>query len=218
MSFQVNVGDRIEVRFYCYHDAAKQEGVNTVRFTIASATPGGPMDSDDLAVAIANQYAANFKALLDSSARYAGLSLQDFPSRTFVPSFTTTGAGAGTVVGNDCPTQASGLVTLRTNYAGPSGRGRIYIPFPSVTSNDTAGVPTAAYKILLDQLAEELEGPVPLVVGVGLVDVLVYPIICNAAGSGVEKRVTNASGVLKWATQRRRGSYGRLNLLPAELA
>lgn len=218
MSFDLNVGDKMEVRFYCFHDASQQLGVNTVRFAIASATPGGPINSDDMADALDTQYAANFKACLDSSARYAGLSVQDFPLRQMVPSFNNDGAGAGTVAGNDAPTQASGLITLRTKYAGPSGRGRIYVPFPSVTSNDTTGVPTAAYKVLLDSLAGELVGPVSLVVGAGLVDVLVYPIICNAGGTGIEKRVLTASGVLKWATQRRRGSYGRKNSLPAELA
>jgi len=212
-------GDRVELRIYCYATAQQQIGINTVRMKIDTIGPTvDPIRSDDLNAALSAFFAPSYKALLDSSCVYLGTSMQLFPQRTFVADWSKEGAGAGSVVGNDAPAQVSGLITLRTNYAKRSGRGRLYIPFPSVTSNDTTGIPTNAYMVLLNQLAELFDSPIPLLVGPDTVAVTLHCEIDNANGTGIEKAVVLSEGVQKWATQRRRGSYGQKNQIPPLLA
>lgn len=212
-------GNKIELRLYCWHAGAAQLAINTLRMIIDVVGPGpSSLRSDDLCDALSTYFSTAYKAVLDSSCTYAGASLQLFPQRSFVSDWSKEGAGAGTVVGNDCPTQASGLITLRTNYAKRTGRGRVYIPFPSVTSNDTNGLPTAGYMTNLQTLANLMEGPVPVLVGPDLLAVTLSPVICNAQDTGILKPITDSIAVQKWATQRRRGSYGRVNSLPPLLA
>lgn len=221
MAWLPRAGDLIECRFYCWHAGSSQIGINTVKFRIAtvgpSTPPGQPLESRDLATAISARVAPKYKALLDSSAEYLGLSMQVWPSRAVIADWTKEGAGAGTVVGNDAPTQASGLISLRTNLAGGSGRGRIYPPFPSVTSNGADALPIAGYVTALDELAGVFLGPEAFVVDPDLIDVSLWGFLAKKVPEPVVKDLTNAFGVRKWATQRRRGSFGRKNEIPSEL-
>jgi len=228
MAWRPEAGKHIEVRFYCWHAASSQIGINTVRFEIRVATdPGLILESRDLCGEISNEAAPLYKALLDSSAKYAGCSMQDFPGRQTIADWSKNGAGNGTVVGTDVPTQASGLLSLRTNLAKRSGRGRLYIPFPSIASCDADSLPNTAYVEALDDLGSWIQGPLALSVGPDNIPVVLYGEIVNVPKKRkiddpptppqVFKVIEKTFGVKKWATQRRRGSYGRKNDLPAEL-
>lgn len=213
--FNFFAGDRIEVRFYCWCEGAKQLGINTVRFLIATATPGGPIDSQDFSEALSDNVAVLYKAVLDTSCKYLGLSVQDFPARTWYPDFSNSSQGFGSVAGNDAPSQVSGLISFKTQYGKPSGRGRIYVPFPSVTSNGADGLPTTAYLDELQVLASLFESTITVTMSSQIVTM--NAIVTNSTGTGPTKFINKATAVQKWATQRRRGSYGRLNTIPTEL-
>lgn len=215
MAFPIAVGEKLELRIYCWNNGAKQLGINTVRLRVASATPGGPIDSQELSEELSGMLAPLYKDLLDSSCEYLGISIQDFPYRLWYPEYSNNAQGAGLVVGNDAPSQASGLISFRTLYGKPSGRGRIYIPFPSVTSNGADGLPITDYVEDLQVLANFFAANIP--VALTTQSVVLVGIIANSVGSGPTKDITNAIGVKKWATQRRRGSYGRQNVVPTEL-
>lgn len=218
MAWVPQAGDNIEVRAYCWHAGSSQIGINTLRYRIAIVVPGvAPLESRDLCAAISDKLAPKYKALLDSSATYLGISMQIWPSRAVVADWSKEGAGAGLVVGNDCPTQASGLISLRTNVAGPKGRGRIYPPFPSVTSNGADALPVADYVTALNELSDLVVGPENVLAGPDLISVTYYGFIAPNVPEPVKKDVTRAFGVRKWATQRRRGSFGRRNEIPSEL-
>lgn len=215
MAFPIAVGEKLEMRIYCWNNGAKQLGINTVRLRVASATPGGPIDSQELSESLSTSIAPMYKDLLDSSCEYLGLSLQDFPYRLWYPEYSNASQGPGLIVGNDAPSQASGLVSFRTLYGKPSGRGRIYIPFPSVTSNGADGLPIDDYVEDLQVLGSYFSANITATTSTQAI--VLVAIIANSTGSGPTKDIINGIGVKKWATQRRRGSYGRQNVVPTEL-
>lgn len=214
-SWDVTADMKLEVRHYCWCAGSSQLGINTVRIRFGSFIPGGPVDAVDFADAYATAIAPYYKAVLDSSCTFAGVSIQDFPTRLNIAVFSKDGAGAGLVAGNDAPSQASGLISFRTMLAGRKGRGRIYVPFPSVTSNGADGLPITAYTDALGELADTFIGPEPLTVGT--TSIAYFGVIVDDKGVGAYKDIAQVIAQKKWATQRRRGSYGRKNELPLAL-
>lgn len=215
MPFPIVVGSYFEVRMFCYAAGISQVGENVFKFQLMSSIGGVPIPSQAMADAMSTLIGPLYRDLLDSGAAYAGLSVQDFPAHAWVSSWSKLGAGAGLQVGADLPSQSSGLITWLTNYAGPKGRGRTYIPFPSSVSSTAAGIPTAAY---LDDLVDyaDMLGNFPGIAPGG-VPVIMNLVINNSKGTGTYKLVEDRKIGTFWATQRRRSRYGRTNALPAQL-
>lgn len=216
MSFSLAVNDHFEFRIYCYHVLAKQLSVNAFKFRVFDMTGGETVDAGDLASAMSDVIAEPYKTILDSGANYLGVSIQDFPLRTFTPAYSKTGQGAGLIVGADLPTQTCGLITWKTLLSGGKGRGRTYLAFPSSEDNTSTGGPDAGYVTAANALGALMLPP--WVVIVGALSVTVVMQITNKDGSNGYKNVISRNASNKWATQRRRGSYGRLNEIPSELA
>jgi hypothetical protein len=118
---------------------------------------------------------------------------------------------AGTATGDPLPKQVAGVITLRSPFAGRSNRGRLYIPFPAEGSNDTDSTPTAAY--LADQGFLGLGLASNVVVTAGANSATLGPVIWRR-GPRTAVVITGFTGRDKWGTQRRRGDYGRPNLIP----
>jgi hypothetical protein len=111
------------------------------------------------------------------------------------------------------PGQVSGMLTKRTGFPGRSGRGRIYIPFPSdAFVEPTNNVPTAAYVGKLQQIANFYAADFSFVAGG--TSYTFQPVLFRKK----TKTVTPLTAVQtrpRWATQRRRGNYGRVNVPPS---
>lgn len=209
MSVDLMPQDVIELRMVTTN--VEQTAFNVRHYTVISAPGAGAPLSQCLPL-ISNTFATHYKNVMGVDARYEGLGGRKIdPLPISVEEYTSQGAGAGTVVGDLMPRQVSALIRLMTNVAGRRGRGRMYVPFPSETSNGIAGTPTAAFNTLIENFADALE--VDLVLAPAAGPITLRPCIWSrTARTKVE--VVSAAGAQKWATQRRRGSFGRANSNP----
>lgn len=189
-----------------------QVGLNVTHWRVSiivGAQPGDPI----IAAAFDAGFAGVYKTLMHAQATYYGVRVQKIePQPVLFPAVSANNSGIGTAGAAGLPSQNSGLVTFRTPYAGRSFRGRLYMPFPAEQDNvDATGRPTNGYITNLNALANFYR----------------TPLVAQLAGNsvtlelGVRGRsipsfiVVNAHVVRPfWATQRRRGDFGRPNVIP----
>jgi hypothetical protein len=113
--------------------------------------------------------------------------------------------------GQELPRQTAALISWHTNDAYPSGRGRLYTPFPPVTANGPSGTILPAYQGTVQGLATALLQFTAFGTGAGSTQ-------CSLVLYGYElqtvKPIVDWTVQGKWATQRRRGGFGRANVSP----
>lgn len=217
MSYIVATNDLVEVTVVCLD--VDQISVNKSHWRIGTTT-GTSVTQQEIATALDTLLAPKYKSILNNNASYRGVSVQKILPRPLpVSEFTIVSAGAGTAGGVALPRQTAGLLSFQTKNAGVAYRGRTYLPFPSVTHNGAAGVPTAGYITISQSIGTDLSQP-DTVVGAGGT-ALITPCIWHRPVKGHPKPLDNTTDPINgfttkglWATQRRRGSYGRLNNLP----
>jgi hypothetical protein len=119
------------------------------------------------------------------------------------------GTGGSTAL----PKQTAGLITLRSSVVGKKNRGRQYVPFPATASDQGAGVPTLLYLADLIPLGAALRN-VTVVGDAGPANTADFSPIIWKKGSPTHAFITSMVVRRAWATQRKRGDYGRLNASP----
>lgn len=188
--------------------AGVQEAVNVLhmRTTLEAGNGATPIE---IASVLSAEYAPLYKAVLSDSAIYQGVGVQRIrPLPVGVEAFSPIGAGAGVVPDDPLPQQVSGLITLRTSLSGRRQRGRKYIPFPAEFHNDDDVMPSNAYLNGLISLAQEFVSADTIVGALGTTGL--NPVIFHR-DLGTSDLVTSAVARATWATQRRRGGFGRPN-------
>lgn len=205
-----------QIRTYCY--SQPQLAINT-RYVMITALTGPPKDTSDLVLVVDNALAPLYKPLLTNVAQYLGTSLQDITGDRPYPVASTTQANKGNGTGGvqPMPGQVSGIYSVYGDTAARAFRGRAYIPFPDVSAG-TTGSPSnmkPAYQTLLVALADYCVGPVVWTVGTTTVTAQFG--IQHAVGTPLAGTFngwyTNGVGQ-NWATQKRRGDFGRTNPAP----
>jgi len=214
MPVVINSGDIYFVKVYC--SAGDQLAVNTLHYSMTDKV-GTVTDVDFLNhwVGMA-AWPIAWKALLSDDATFRGTQVgRIFPKPPTRPNHTITGAGVGTVVGEILPRQVSGIISHQTDFAGPRYRGRVYVPFPSEASSEAVlGTPVAAYVTALDTLGAILQATQAITPG-GANSINAHPVILHRDAEPPEVSfIVESFGREKWATQRRRGSYGSPNEIP----
>lgn len=205
----LNLGDILRLRVVCY--TANQVGVNTVHYKVIAKAGAGQTDAQ-VAVAIDTTLEPRYKTILSVGARYRGCSIQRIaPGFPTLPATSFALDGPGLVLGDMLAGQVSGIISSRTNLAGPKYRGRAYIPFPGETDNAATGVPVAGYVTAIDDIADEFYTNWAL--GAGADTLEIEPCIWHRS-DGTTTPITSYLSRNVWATQRRRGAYGRMNLPP----
>jgi hypothetical protein len=205
-----NVGEVYEYRIYC--TAGTQTSINVRHLKLISFTGTPPVESS-FPASLVTLYQTAYVALMQAGSNFAGISVTKVDPAPLGVTFVSLGGTAGGVAGDPLPTQCSGLITLRALTGGRHGRGRVYIPFPSEASSTTSPQPTpvAGYMTSLTTLSALF------------VNTILFGAVGNqwTAFPGVYERATRifhtmatATGIPKWATQRRRGSFGRPNSPP----
>lgn len=193
---------------------ANQLAINTLHYIVTDVVGVG-ISSVQVASAFDALQAAAMKGMMAANATYRGVGAQKvFPEVEAFGSWVgSTGPGTFASGTGALPTQVCGLVTLRTNRSGRTGRGRVYLPFPDAAGNSaTLDSPNAAYVAAVATWLTAVQGPLTLTVGGNS---LVFSlIVLNKVLPGGSPQVTAFVTQAKWATQRRRGPYGRLNSLP----
>lgn len=207
----LNQGDLLEGRLFC--TAGDQTSVNVIHYEVISIQ-GGTVSQEAATDDLATHFANSYKGALCAAATYNGAGLRRITpliptSETFSPN----GAGPGNLIGTLMPRQVCGLITKRTATPGPRGRGRFYVAFPPEEANEGNGVPTVPYVGLITALANALDDDVIAVDEVGLGTATLRLQLVNRL-TFQHLEVTRCDPRAKWATQRRRGSYGRPNVSP----
>lgn len=205
------IGDIYRVR------AVMQKG-QQIAFNVHHYRADGVLGTEATNTEIATQISAawhtEYKAVMDNSATYYGVDCQRVrPLPPTFPGFSTADQGLGSIALSDLlPKQVSGIISWVTQFAGPGFRGRTYVAFPSEVDNDDDGAPQPGYVTRLVALGGKIRLP-PLITGVGGGQITL--------GHGVYRRVLQAFNPSifglarpRWATQRRRGDYGRINAPP----
>ena len=112
--------------------------------------------------------------------------------------------------------QTAGLTSWYTDYAGPGRRGRTYFPFPANASDEGLGLPTDTYVTNMTNLAVSLLS-FNTVSGVGGTVTLQFVLLStkSLATPGIHTAsITGFQPRKRWATMRKRGSYGKSNVVP----
>lgn len=203
------VNDVLRVRVVM--NTTDQIGVNVLHYIVTAEVTGGAT-LGEIAAYLDGMYHNAYKTLLTDQANYRGVGVQRVrPLPTSQEAVSTGNEGSGTQGGDPLPKQIAGLLSWKTIFAGPGFRGRTYVPFPPEQQNDPDGTPSANYLVNLATLSVQIRAG-GLVVGGGGSSTLAF---------GIYKRQQQAfNGVVDqiirpmWATQRRRGDFGRKNVLP----
>lgn len=209
MSSVLTLTSIVQVRMWC--TLAEQASVNTFYYGVSAiATPGATtlslIQQLDIAINV------NVKSSLPSDAVYNGLQSRDI---TQVPLLlmdaVTTTAGPGTDVSAAMGRQLCGIGRLATRNAGPKYRGRMYFPFPPIDDDAVGGVPSNAYLAGLNTIFGSMINLSPVTGGGGSASVFLG--VFHRASRTITPSTTFHAEP-KWATQKRRGSFGRANASP----
>jgi hypothetical protein len=204
------VGDLLEARVFCVQ--GDQLAVNQLYYRVEIDTTGFGLQTLHV-----NEFSRivglAYKPLLASTAEYRGVIMRKiFPTPPDMPLQSTTEQGLGQSPGEALPRQVCGMITKRTAHSGRAYRGRVYVAFPSEADNASDTTPIPDYLVRLNALASALLGTPDLEPGAEGFNVI--PVLMHAGDTIAFTRVTSAVVRDRWATQRRRGSYGAVNVSP----
>lgn len=208
------VGNIYRIRAYSTY--ANQVGINRFYLRINITTPAFSEQNflDSWGSAVLPLIATG----MASDALVYGADMEDVTHSTVpVGVNTVSGQTTGTGLAPALPGQVSGIVSLHGDFVGRSFQGRRYIPFPSIDSNDfaaggLAARPTGAYLTAMGALGTEVSG-LSVYVNGGQ-SATVQNGFFDERGHTNFRNIANSFTPDRWATQRRRGDYGRPNTVP----
>jgi hypothetical protein len=190
---------------------AGQASVSSFYYLVV--TVGGvPATDQDVGDTLATNAGALLRACINNNATFNGIVTQKIiPPPLTVDVFSTANAGAGSGGTPALPKQVTGLVSWYTALAGRAKRGRTYMPFPAVPADLGDGTPTAAYQTAVSTFANAVKGLTAIAIGgrTATLALILYHRQLTTYDVITALLVRN-----QWATQRRRGAYGRPNISP----
>lgn len=196
----------------CVCRTSDQIAVNNIHY-IMFVENGSPT-TEALLAAWGPQIRDAYAVLLSDEAFFYGLSLQRLVNGAAVAAPDVwVDETQGLEVSELLPKQSSGIISAYTLFPGPSGRGRIYVPFAGEGSNEPEGRPTLNYVDKLEALADEVYTRKTYSAPDLDNEVTPWPIIYNRANN-TNKNIQRYIARRAWATQRRRGDYGKQNHVP----
>lgn len=177
-----------------------------------TAVGGSPATDQDVCDTLDAAIATQWKALMATTTSYRGVITQIIaPGVPPVYVQSTANVGPGTDGATPNPKQSSLLVSWYTNLARPANRGRTYVGFPASNTVGADGNVLAAAVTALDTLAATIQALSSIAVG-GRSATIKFSIYHRATKSTTPVISRVSRGV--FATQKRRGSYGRTNTPP----
>jgi hypothetical protein len=203
------IGDVYESRVVC--STSSQISVNVYHHQVVDESPA-PASLLAIATAFDSRVAVLYKSMMTDQATYRGVGtrrVRPFPPSTEV-AFTGS-QGTGGNLQDPLPKQVSGLITFRTAFGGRAFRGRKYIPFPAESSSGPAAQPLPLYVSGLQAIGDACL-PLMLVQDGANFTNLQFVVFHRSGGTGTP--IILAVGRPQWATQRRRGDFGRPNDAP----
>lgn len=208
MATLINEGDVWQVEVLT--KAQEQLGVNVLAF-VCTETDNVASD-ESMAQAAEARFAPLYKALMSVGAAFSGVRVRKmFPVPMPVPTTSGVLSGAGTVPGDILPRQVCGLIKKWTILAGRANQGRVYVPFPSEADSGNTGYPTTDYLTRLQALATAYANGFDA--DPGGTNCFMSPCLINKDFPAQIPLVSAATARNAWATQRRRGTFGRPNII-----
>lgn len=219
MPVTLAVGNLLRTRFWCV--ATDQAAVNTMYWSVV-ASSGAPTTDLNAADEFDFFMGPFYKAQMPSSCSYQGCTVQVVTHPPMTPQVGRASAGAGTLGTIAMPRQVASLVSFKTASAGRRYRGRVYLPFPPVGAAEGDGTMTAAYAVIIAQWSAQwasistLDNSLTTPTGfVTISQVIPHFLKKGEVGPEIPPTVvTNVQPGELFATQRRRGSFGRQNSSP----
>lgn len=213
----LNNGDLIRVRAWSID--TDQAAVNTVYYLCTGPNTGGVTDND-VATSLEINWNPFYVSLLNNLAQWRGVQVQRVtlpPSAPAIGNANPTSGSAGAIA---LPRQTCGLIQFQSGSAGRQYRGRLYLPFPSSTDNATNGQPSGTYLTNLLAFATFLQNTFFLTDSTGVKFIPCVQVINHGPFGNppqpppIPSPLTGWSISARWATQRRRGAFGRQNTSP----
>jgi hypothetical protein len=210
----VGVNERFQITPWC--QCGPQAGLMVHNLRVTAVGPN-PLVLQKFADGWSDTLAPLLIPMLSSAAAYSGLILRQRMAGVLqVPYYSISSRGAGSSGAIPCPSQTCGLFTARTLLTGRKNRGRHYVPFPAVSSVEmgTLPQPDAGYMTLLGLLAFNLTTLIRIS---DPTDAMAWadcqPVVYHKV-TDTQEDIVSAAARRAWATQRRRGAYGRTNSTP----
>lgn len=192
-----------------------QAGLITHAYMQNSTNPTRVLNENDIAQLegdISAQMPAEIRALLAQEAEYVGCKIRTWRTAPALDveasSQTSAGAGASANPGF-APRQLAGLLRKRTAIPTRRGKGRMYVPFAAFDDVTDEGNPSAAYLVGLGNLADALMETREVTIDGQ--PALFIPCVTGQDRPAVGIPLTAIVVATEFATQRRRGSFGRPN-------
>jgi hypothetical protein len=205
-SARILVNDFVQVNLY--GQSAAQGSQNAFHFKCTSIVGAGALVSD-AAILMDATFASLMKALMSNESGYTGTMVQVVAPTRKPFAVANANAGAGVAGTPGVARQVAGLFSKITSFTGQANRGRFYIPFPAAADDDTNGFPTAGYMTRMGFLAAAVIQNFTITSGADTSTI--EAVIFHKGSPGTTTTVITATARQKWATQRRRGSYGKPN-------
>jgi hypothetical protein len=213
MSVNMAAGDIVKFSVWCTD--GNQAAVNTFYYAINASAGSGCSDLEaahEFEILMAPLYKVN----LNNNAIFNGVQCQILRAgNKFIAqqSIALTGAGTGGAV--SLPRQCAGLISWKTDKAGQKNRGRTYLPFFSSSSDVgdgsmNAGTQTNVLAVATTALAIGT-------LGTGGNTSHFALSLKHGAPKNVQPLadpIINGTVKPQWATQRKRGFFGRPNVSP----
>lgn len=214
MSQPLSDGDVLKVTVVCV--GGPQVSLTSFYFKVDSHT-GASVTDQFAANAFDTNFNVGWKAIISNDSTYQGFLVQKiFPLPIFRrrTGYSNTGIGNGGV--GTLPTQTSGLARIQSDTAGRTGRGRVYLPFPSKAVSSSS-IPPVPLNLVYVSPANAVVGGIVAtqVLGIAPDTATLKPIIWHRKTQTFTDLPINAATVIDtWATTRRRGALGRANTIP----
>lgn len=202
---QMQAGDRVRSNWIVWMN--DQSGVFGISWYVLTNV-GGALYAGDFATYLGNAVEGDLQAALPSAAALGVLRVNFLGTPPTKAGGMAESAANGSNVSGIQGQQVSGIITWYTDLGGPQYRGRSYVPFPSLDTVDVDGLPTVTYNTQLATLAASIFSITT--VGVGGATITIKPIIYHRA-TNTDATITDYRVRGLFATQKRRGNYGRLN-------
>lgn len=214
MAVAMQVNDILAARIWTTLD--DQSAVNTYNYECISVTGGGITDQD-LSNSIDTLWATFYKGVMSIAGKYNGVQVYYVKRSGSLPSpvKTTSSAGAGLSPNPTVPPNAAAIFKYQTFVRGPSGRGRVFLPFLATANMAPDGRPTSAFDTALAAQAALVLAPLTITSGgnsATLAWVLVHRQTPPTPPTATQ--ITQAESAGKFGQMHKRGSYGRPNASP----
>lgn len=212
MSFNVVSGGVVRHISYC--TLLGQTAVVKRDWQCTLITGGSNIDSGSILADFALAMSGFLKDLMTEDALYYGAQLyyQTPVGPKPRPESSIAHQGPGNEAAHALPTQDCLLLSLYTDILGKTGQGRTYTPFPSTNFLGIDAHPDPVVVVpRLDNLGDFLLAP-RIVTNGGIS--ATFRCSLYVPGGAPPKPFTSYISRTAWATQRKRGDYGRLNKAP----